>query len=142
VLWTQAVDGSSGEVKMSEWQTWIILFKSCFGVGILGIPFAFRNAGVIPGLLSVIVIAMVTNIATKLLVWTKRNIHAGNPAIPVTSIPEMALATFGVRGQRAANVVILTCQLGTITAYNIFIGEFLTAGAAMLLCAAAESESR
>jgi len=115
-----------GDAKLGIHEAGIIFFKSCFGVGILGIPFAFRNAGVIPGVLSVLLIALLTNISTKLLVWTKRNLQT-QTGLTVTSVPQMALATFGTRGLRFASFVLMTTQLGTTVAYNIFLGVSLTA---------------
>ncbi|KAJ1486712.1 transmembrane amino acid transporter protein-domain-containing protein, partial [Baffinella frigidus] len=78
------------------------------------------------GVLSVLLIALLTNISTKLLVWTKRNLQT-QTGLTVTSVPQMALATFGTRGLRFASFVLMTTQLGTTVAYNIFLGVSLTA---------------
>ena len=89
-------------------------------------PFAFRNAGVMAGLISCVVIAVVVNVATKMLVWVKRDLLK-NRGVTVTSIPEMAGVLLGRSGQNCANALVIACQFGVCIAYNIFIGVSLTA---------------
>ena len=122
----EGLEGIDPEVKIGLLQGGIIFFKSCFGVGILGMPFAFRNSGIAAGVISTIFIALATNVATKMLVWIKRDIHK-NQGILVTSIPEMAGALLGRTGQVWTNLLVIACQLGTCVAYNIFLGVSLTA---------------
>ena len=119
-------DAMDGGAKISTLQGGIVLFKSCFGCGILGMPFAFRCSGVTAGILSLLVIALATNLATKMLVWIKRDVHQSH-GIRATSIPELAQALLGERAQSWVNVIVMSCQLGCCIAYNIFIGVSLTA---------------
>jgi len=120
------IDEQPVKAKISLVQGGIVFFKSCFGVGILGMPFAFRNSGVTAGIVACIVVALTTNIATKLLVWTKREmakIHGEH----VASIPHIAAVVSPGSGERWANLVVILCQLGTCIAYNIFLGVSFTA---------------
>ena len=119
-------DAMDGGAKISTLQAGIVLFKSCFGCGILGMPFAFRCSGVTAGILSLLVISLATNLATKMLVWIKRDVHQSH-GIRATSIPELAQALLGERAQSWVNVIVMSCQLGCCIAYNIFIGVSLTA---------------
>eukprot|EP00286_Rhodomonas_abbreviata_P020766 CAMPEP_0181293090 /NCGR_PEP_ID=MMETSP1101-20121128/2874_1 /TAXON_ID=46948 /ORGANISM="Rhodomonas abbreviata, Strain Caron Lab Isolate" /LENGTH=521 /DNA_ID=CAMNT_0023397643 /DNA_START=92 /DNA_END=1654 /DNA_ORIENTATION=+ len=123
---TQVMEGGNAAHKVSTWQCGVILFKSCFGVGILGLPFAFRNSGMVAGVLSCIFVAIMTNISTKLLVWNKR-LLVKRTGKEFTSIPEMSGHLFGNKGLQVANGIILCCQLGTCIAYNIFLGVSLVA---------------
>ncbi len=59
------MEGANSDVKIGVLQAGVIFFKSCFGVGVLGMPYAFRNSGVTAGVLSCIVIALATNLATN-----------------------------------------------------------------------------
>ena len=95
-------------------------------LGVVGMPFAFRNAGVMAGLISCVVIAVVVNVATKMLVWVKRDLLKTR-GVTVTSIPEMAGVLLGRSGQNCANALVIACQFGVCIAYNIFIGVSLTA---------------
>ena len=122
----EVMASADGTVKISTLQGGIVFFKSCFGCGILGMPFAFRNSGVLAGVISLFFIALATNIATKMLVWVKRDIQRDR-GVTVTSIPEMAVCLYGKGGQMVANTIVMACQLGCCIAYNIFIGVSLTA---------------
>jgi hypothetical protein len=90
----EVMGGEDGEVKIGVLQAGIIFFKSCFGVGILGMPFAFRCSGITAGVISCLFIALATNVASKMVIWIKRDIMK-NKGILVTSFPEMAGALMG-----------------------------------------------
>ena len=120
------MEGANSDVKIGVLQAGVIFFKSCFGVGVLGMPYAFRNSGVVAGVLSCIVIALATNLATKMLVWVKRDIQKSRGINP-TSIPDLANALMGSSGQACANLLVILCQCGVCIAYNIFLGVSLTA---------------
>lgn len=122
--------GSSPQLdKMSSRpirQAFIVLFKSCIGVAILGMPFAFRQSGVIVGVLFLVGNAFVTNFTTKLLVACKRNLQETRGK-HICSLPEMALALWGPIGLNITNVILLTCQIGNCIAYGIFLSVTSTA---------------
>lgn len=120
------MEGADGDVKIGVLQAGVIFFKSCFGVGVLGMPFAFRNAGVIAGVISLVFIGLATNVATKMLVWVKRDLQRSR-GLTSTSIPVLAGALFGSPGQAWANVLVILSQCGCCIAYNIFLGVSLTA---------------
>ena len=123
---TQVFEEQTSDVKISSWQAGVVLFKSCFGVCTLGMPFAFRNSGIIPGVLCVIFVALMTNFATKLLVWNKRHLQETR-CKGIVSIPDIALALWGAPGMAVTNLIILLCQIGNCIAYFIFLAISLTA---------------
>ena len=123
---TQVFEEQASEIKISSWQAGVVFFKSCFGVCTLGMPFAFRNSGIIPGVLFLIVVALITNFATKLLVWNKRHLQETR-CKGIVSIPDMALTLWGASGLAFTNTVILICQIGNCIAYFIFLSISLTA---------------
>ena len=123
---TQVFEEQASEIKISSWQAGVVFFKSCFGVCTLGMPFAFRNSGIIPGVMCVILVAFITNFATKLLVWNKRHLQETR-CKGIVSIPDMALTLWGAPGLAFTNTVILICQIGNCIAYFIFLSISLTA---------------
>uniref|UniRef100_A0A7S4KZA6 Amino acid transporter transmembrane domain-containing protein n=1 Tax=Guillardia theta TaxID=55529 RepID=A0A7S4KZA6_GUITH len=116
---TDLLEENVGDVKISEWQATMILFKSSFGIGMLSLPYAFSKSGMVPGMIAICIIAKITNFSTKLLVWNKRKLQSGTNS--VLGIPDIAYLCWGWPGLAVASAVIICCQVGNCIAYTIFL---------------------
>jgi amino acid permease len=108
-------------------QAFLVLFKSCIGVAILGMPFAFRQSGIVTGVLFLILNAIVTTFTTKLLVACKRKLQESPRGKSISSVPDMALVLWGPLGLNITNIILVFCQIGNCIAYGIFLSVTSTA---------------
>lgn len=72
-----------------------MIAKSQFGLGVLGIPFTFMTLGLVPGMISLVILSAITT-WTGLLVGDFRNRHPS-----VHSIGDASYALFGAWGREA-----------------------------------------
>lgn len=64
------------EAGIQNWQAFVNAFKSFVGVGILALPFAIRQSGLLSGVLCLIAIAFASSYTIKQVVRCKNELHA------------------------------------------------------------------
>ena len=108
---------------------------SFMGAGILGLPFAFRQAGVIQGIITLLLVSTISVIGMLTLLDIKKAIPNGSPKTPdkeTESQPveiefrEVGQHAFGPIGLLVVELAIVFSQVGFCCAYLIFITEAIS----------------
>ena len=126
--------GIEGEYSASK--VFANVFISFVGAGVLGLPYAFSQAGYAIGTIVMIFVVIISVKAMLLLVDCKNNlverIRRNDSVVQGLSIdPEdpdfgdLALVVYGKRGWWTVQVSIIASQIGFCCAYLIFISENL-----------------
>lgn len=90
--------------------------NSILGAGIIGQPFAFRNAGLIGGILVMIVLAFLIDWTLRLIVI---NAHLSN----TRSYQDTAYRCFGIKGKILLSLSISSFAYGGCMAFCVIIGD-------------------
>jgi amino acid permease len=115
---------SESEGTKSFTEVVLMLFKASFGIGALGMPYAFRQGGMVNG---VIVTIVVTAIVTYCMLLTQRVVHILRAqGAHVDTLTQMGKAIWGGKGEVAVSATLLSCQVGTMIAYFIFAATALS----------------
>lgn len=111
------------------------IFISFIGAGILGLPYAFKEAGLIEGILIMSLVGAVSVKAMLLLIDCKDRMLQKEVAVPPASPPQSAAtyidygdvgyAAMGTVGKVLVDLAIIISQVGFCCAYLIFISENL-----------------
>ena len=108
------------------------LTSTILGAGILSLPFAFRESGIIYGVLMLILTAILSNFSCGLVlsayVWTHK-----------ASYGDLAGKIFGKSTQIAVETVVMLLNVGACAAYILVIKELMPPALAQLLPSAFES---
>ncbi len=118
---TGAVEGGG---KSSTLRASLNTIKSIVGVGILSFPFALRNAGLVFGAISVVLIALLVNYGMRLVVAVRQEVNKTRET-PLSSYEEVARAVAGKWGFAAAVGAVLVTQIGIGCAYVLFVATQL-----------------
>lgn len=121
-----AVSPHADEIKSSTTRAALNTIKSIVGVGILSFPFAFRQAGLIFGLLSVVLIAMIVNYGMRLLVDVRTEANR-SLAVPLDTSEEVAKHVGGRVAYVVSVAAICVTQIGIGCAYVLFVANQLFA---------------
>lgn len=118
--------GVGGGERSSTARATFVTIKSIVGVGVLSFPFAFAHAGLVFGLLSVVLIALSVNYGMRLLIAVKVEVNRGRrPSDQLSSYEELARAVAGPWGYWTAVLAVLVTQLGIGCAYVLFVATEL-----------------
>lgn len=88
------------------------------GSGIIGLPYALRQAGAVVGLLMLLVIGLLSNYTLRLLISVGRSVSCYD-------YEELTKHCFGQRGFRACLLTILLLDYGAMVTYIIVLGGTL-----------------
>ena len=108
------------------------IFISFMGAGILGLPYAYKQAGVIQGTLTLLLVCTVSIIGMLTLLDIKKAIHNGSMKTPdketegqqvEMEFREVGQHAFGHVGLLVVELAIVFSQVGFCCAYLIFITE-------------------
>eukprot|EP00937_MAST-01D_sp_MAST-1D-sp2_P000349 g349.t1 len=97
------------------------LFISFIGAGILSLPFAFSNIGVVLGTVCFLVVALLCVYCMVLLVEAKYAMQHLLPGTRCETFGSLGRACFGVWGQWAVDVPLALSQVGFCIGYLLFI---------------------
>jgi solute carrier family 38 (sodium-coupled neutral amino acid transporter), member 11 len=94
------------------------LINAIVGAGIVGIPFALRQAGFVSGVLLIIACAFITEKSLRLLVFTAKHVH-------VPTYETLAEACFGVIGFRFVAINMFFTAYGAMVSYLMIVKQTL-----------------
>ncbi|XP_010074260.1 PREDICTED: proton-coupled amino acid transporter 1-like, partial [Pterocles gutturalis] len=125
-----------GETNGTTWyQTLIHLLKGNIGTGLLGLPLAVKNAGILLGPLSLLVMGVVAVHCMGLLVkcahhfcyrFQKQFVDYGDAVMyGLESTPSAWLRTHAAWGRRVVGLFLIITQLGFCCVYFVFLADNL-----------------
>ncbi|KAG7483996.1 hypothetical protein MATL_G00044590 [Megalops atlanticus] len=112
-------------------QTLIHLIKGNIGTGLLGLPLAVKNAGLVLGPLSLLVMGIIAVHCMNVLVRCSHCLSAkkGKPFLTYGEVLEYSMENISwmsrhsIWGRRLVNVFLVITQLGFCCAYFVFLSE-------------------
>jgi len=110
---------------IGAWQASFALFKALVGPGLLFLPSAVKNAGLISAIIISAVVGVVSTWCMLLMLDVTRVMRSRG--LRVTSLGDVGAEALGPRGRGLINAVVVTTQMGVCTAYCVFIAENLQA---------------
>ncbi|KAI4348837.1 hypothetical protein L6164_009509 [Bauhinia variegata] len=111
----------------SKLQTLGNIIVSVVGTGLLGLPFAFRIAGWLAGLLGVAIAGISTYYCMLLLVMCREKLASEGSSAEARTYGDLGYRTMGNTGRYLTEFFILVGQCGASVAYLVFIGQNLVA---------------
>ncbi|XP_073424035.1 proton-coupled amino acid transporter 1-like isoform X2 [Dendrobates tinctorius] len=125
--------GEHGSSSTTWFQTFIHLLKGNIGTGLLGLPLAVKNAGIVLGPLSLVVMGIIAVHCMDLLVKCANHICQRNqlPFVDygdavmfgMESSPSQWLRTHAVWGRRTVGFFLILTQLGFCCVYFVFLAD-------------------
>ncbi|XP_012689828.1 proton-coupled amino acid transporter 1 [Clupea harengus] len=120
-----------GRTGSSFFQTLIHLLKGNIGTGLLGLPLAVKNAGIVVGPLSLFVLGIVAIHCMSLLVKCSHHLSAkmGKPFLNYGEAMEYGmenvswLRRHSVWGRHVVNLFLIITQLGFCCVYFVFLSD-------------------
>ena len=94
------------------------LSTTVIGAGIMGLPACVKKLGMVPGLLAIILTALLTEKAIEFMIRFSR---AGN----LSSYGSLMGDTFGKCGKALVEICVIITNVGILIVYMIIIGETL-----------------
>ncbi|KAJ2259303.1 hypothetical protein GGI13_000086 [Coemansia sp. RSA 455] len=92
------------------------VLNSIIGSGIIGLPYALSNAGMVTGLAMLVVVGLVSQFAIYTLVLTGKRVGAMHYS-------EVAQITLGTFGYQALSASIIVSLVGVVTTYLVILGD-------------------
>ena len=103
---------------------YLFIVKSACGVGVLGMPSAFRRSGWLLG--TIMTLAVSAGITAGLFWLTRAKTLLERHGYPVSTYRDVAFVLLGGEiGACATELAIVTMQLGTCMVYFLFLGDTL-----------------
>lgn len=104
------------------------ILKTYIGVGVLGLPNAWKESGVIGSLVSMLVLSLISLHCLNLLVDAKQQlVEQGENVFTFGDVTKVAFGRIGKLGGKiggpAVDVILCFCQLGVCTSYIVFLGQ-------------------
>lgn len=112
-------DGSSKGTKKSNLKTYFLLFKALVGSGILFLPKAFSNGGLLFSILTLNLFGFLTFICYLLLIYLKNHFK-------LSSFGELGFKTYGNPLKILILISILISQIGFVSTYILFATKNLS----------------
>ncbi|XP_059716276.1 proton-coupled amino acid transporter 1-like isoform X2 [Haemorhous mexicanus] len=125
-----------GETNGTTWyQTLIHLLKGNIGTGLLGLPLAVKNAGILLGPLSLLVMGVVAVHCMGILVKCAHHFcnrfqkqfldYGGVVMYGLEATPSACLRTHAIWGRRIVGLFLIITQLGFCCVYFVFLADNL-----------------
>lgn len=100
------------------------ILKTYIGVGVLGLPHAWMQGGVIGALVSMGILSVISLHCLNLLVQSKETlIERGERVFTFGDVCTKAWGKFGRAGGILVDIILCFCQLGVCTSYLSFLGQ-------------------
>ncbi|TMW62007.1 hypothetical protein Poli38472_009500 [Pythium oligandrum] len=106
----------------SDAKTFVSAIISLLGSGVLGFPYAFKQTGILLGLVIIITIASITAFCMLLIVECKYKVKS-RYGVTATTYGEIGRALMGAKGEWLVNSSLILAQVGFSVAYLLFISE-------------------
>ena len=112
----------------TAFQTALYILKICTGAGLLGVPFAMQQAGLIAGTVIILSVSALNAASSRILLHCKESVLRYAPSLPPTSAHQphdtfasLAYLTLGQWGVRLVHVSIVLTLCGAVALYCITI---------------------
>lgn len=115
-----AVQGSKADKKTSSLKAFFLLIKAFVGTGILFLPKAFANGGLIFSILLLIIFSVLSYYCYLAL-------SESTSILGISSFAEMGNKMYGKHAKSLILISIILTQIGFVAAYTIFTAENLRA---------------
>lgn len=119
----QQENGGAGNAKAGVASTYVTLFKSFVGIGILAFPSAVHEAGYVGATVGIIAIAIISLHCMQLLLKCQAYTKEHSTADECSNFSGLGSCVFGWRGRSIVDFALVSSQIGFSTAYLIFIGS-------------------
>lgn len=106
----------SDENKASDLKTYFLVFKSLVGSGILFLPRAFANGGLLFSIITLNLFGFITYICYLLLISAKKSLKK-------SSFGELGFETYGNSLKILVSISIIITQVGFVSTYILFATE-------------------
>ncbi|KAE8125268.1 hypothetical protein FH972_020099 [Carpinus fangiana] len=120
------LESSSSTGTASTAQTLGNIIVSVVGTGVLGLPFAFRVAGWLAGLLGVFIAAVSSYYCMLLLVQCRQKLASEEESVEVKTYADLGYKCLGRTGGYLSEFLILISQCGGSVAYLVFVAQNLS----------------
>lgn len=113
----------------SSAQTLANIIVSIFGTGVLGLPFAFKNAGVVAATVGILIAGIATYYCMLILVECREKFKSEDEEEEEESVKtygDLGYKCMGRTGRCITEFLILASQCGGSVAYLVFIGQNLS----------------
>ena len=128
-----SMDKRTGKSTISNFTAFLHFMKAHIGLGFLALPHAFRNAGLVGGILGYGCICLICTYCMIMLVRASHKALKTRPSIECLDYAMTANAAFcdagglwekyAVGTRRMINIMICICQVSYNSAYVLFISE-------------------
>ena len=112
----------------TAFQTALYILKICTGAGLLGVPFAMQQAGLIAGTLIILAVSALNAASTRILLHCKESVLRYAPSLPPSSTHQphdtfasLAFLTLGGWGVHLVHLSIVLTLGGAVSLYLITI---------------------
>lgn len=100
------------------------ILKTYIGVGVLGLPNAWKLSGVLGALVSMLVLSVISLHCLNLLVESKETLlKRGERVFTFGDVTTKAFGRMGRFGGIMVDIILCFCQLGVCTSYIAFLGQ-------------------
>jgi len=111
--------GGHGSTGGSIWGSTFNLCNSAIGAGILALPYAVKEAGLVLGMICMICMCLTLAFTLKILVWTNR-LHP-----EAKSYEKLVLSLFGARASILVTFSVILTTFGACTGFLVIIADLL-----------------
>eukprot|EP01114_Cavostelium_apophysatum_P008085 TRINITY_DN2036_c0_g2_i1.p1 TRINITY_DN2036_c0_g2~~TRINITY_DN2036_c0_g2_i1.p1 ORF type:complete len:449 (-),score=121.61 TRINITY_DN2036_c0_g2_i1:7-1353(-) len=108
-----------GKKKSTTLGAYVTFVNGFIGGGLLGMPYGFKNGGLIACAVGLIFLAFISNFTVRLLGYMKTEYRKKD----LQSYSDIGRESFGKTGVTMVNVSIIASQFGYCCAYLVFIGD-------------------
>lgn len=114
--------GDDSKQKATTIGAYFTFVNGFIGGGLLGLPYGFKEGGLIACGIGLVLLALISNFTVRLLAYCKIKFTNYN----IQSYADIGRATFGPVGGILVNTSIIISQIGYCCAYMVFIGKNLS----------------
>jgi solute carrier family 38 (sodium-coupled neutral amino acid transporter), member 11 len=92
------------------------LINAIVGCGIVGIPYAIRQSGLVSGILLILLCAKLTQVSLNILIETAKHVH-------VATYETLCEAAFGTHGFYFVTINMFFCAYGVMISYLMIVKD-------------------
>ena len=117
----------------TAFQTALYILKICTGAGLLGVPFAMQQAGLVAGTIIILAVSALNAASSRILLHCKESVLRYAPSLPPSSTHQprdtfasLAFLTLGQWGVHLVHLSIVLTLCGAVSLYIITINTIAT----------------